>query len=241
MIMKRIKEPILFLLMILCMPLQAQDMFDESLRELEKLNNITYDYVASFLRYPSNHENTIKVFNGLQDLSKIYDDQYEKRFELLSRFDNYKTRKYVDLIEKNKHLIDAIDEIVGCAAGYVRSGIESAVFDQMLKPLFDSFGWTCKIIPVECQDIVFFEYSKDDYKMLLAYNTRPKENNFEANMRGKYNDNQVECYTYYKAYRETNRFMSLVVRGGKYRLVEYKDNKETKYHNLTKAYSTRIN
>ena len=70
------------------MPLKGQDMFDQSLRDLEELNNITYDYVASFLEFPNNHENTLKVFRGLQEVSKFYDDQYSKRFELLSRFDN---------------------------------------------------------------------------------------------------------------------------------------------------------
>lgn len=158
--MRKIEVFFLLFATATCTPIQAQDMFDESLRELEKLNNITYDYVSSFFEYPSNHENTIKVFRGLQDLSKFYDDQYNKRFELLSRFDNYKTREYVNQIEKSKYLIDAVDEIVGCVAGYVRSGIESTVFDQMLKPLFDSFGWTCKIIPVECQDIVFLNIQR---------------------------------------------------------------------------------
>ena len=108
--MKKLKVLFLLFAAALCSPIQAQDMFDESLRELEKLNNITYDYVASFLEYPSNHENTIKVFRGLQDLSKFYDEQYNKRFELLSRFDNYKTREYVNQIEKSKYLIDALDE-----------------------------------------------------------------------------------------------------------------------------------
>ena len=240
-VMKKLKVLFLLFATALCLPIQAQDMFDESLRELERLNNITYDYVASFLEYPSNHENTLKVFRGLQDLSKFYDEQSDKRFELLSRFDNYKTREYVNQIEKNKFLIDAIDEFVGCVAGYVRAGAKSQVFDQMLKPLFESFGWNCKIIPMECQDIVFFEYSKDEFKMLLAYNTRPAPGGFEADLSGKYNDNQVECYTYFKALRKTSTFCSLVVRGGKYRLVEYKDNKETTYHNLTKASSKRIN
>lgn len=239
--MKKLKVLFLLIAAALCSPIQAQDMFDESLRDLERLNNITYDYVASFLEYPSNHENTLKVFRGLQDLSKFYDEQYNKRFEILSRFDNYKTREYVNQIEKNKFLIDAIDEFVGCVAGYVRAGAKSQVFDQMLKPLFESFGWNCKIIPMECQDIVFFEYSKDEFKMLLAYNTRPAPGGFEADLSGKYNDNQVECYTYFKALRKTSTFCSLVVRGGKYRLVEYKDNKETTYHNLTKAISKRIN
>lgn len=77
--------------------------------------------------------------------------------------------------------------------------------------------------------------------MLLAYNTRPAPGGFEADLSGKYNDNQVDYYTYFKAFRETNTFCSLVVRGGKYRLVEYKDDKETKYHNLTKASYKRIN
>ena len=72
--MKKLKIFVLLFAAALCSPIQAQDMFDESLRELERLNNITYDYVASFLEYPSNHESTLKVFRGLQDISKFYDE-----------------------------------------------------------------------------------------------------------------------------------------------------------------------
>lgn len=239
--MTQIRYLLLLIAAFLSMNVQAQDMFDESLRDLERLNNLTYDYISSFLEYPSNHDNTLKVFRGLQDVKRLYDDQYNKRFEILSRFDNYKTREYVNQIEKNKYLVDALDELVGCVAGYVRAGVQSQVFDQILKPLFESFEWNCRIIPIQCQDIVFFEYTKDGFKMLLAYNTRPTSSGFEADLSGKYNDNQVDCYTYFKALRETNSFCSLVVRGGKYRMVEYKDDKKAIYHNLTKATSKRIN
>lgn len=241
--MKDMKRKFYFVLLaLLCvMPMSAQDMFDQSLKDLEELNNITYDYIASFLDYPDKHENTLKVFRGLQEVSKFYDDQYNKRFELLSRFDNYKTRQYVDQIEKTKLLVDAIDEFIGCVAGYVRAGVESPTFDQMLKPLFDKFGWECKIVAVQCQDIVFFEYSKGGFKMLLAYNTRPMPERFRQDITGEYHDNQVDCYTYFKEFRETSIFTGLVVRGGKYRLVQYKDDNKTQYHTLTKATSKRIN
>jgi len=223
------------------MPLKGQDMFDQSLRDLEELNNITYDYVASFMEFPNNHDNTLKVFRGLQEVSKFYDDQYNKRFELLSRFDNYKTRQYVDQIEKMKLLVDAIDEYVGCVAGYVRAGVDSPTFDQMLKPLFQQFGWESKIIPIQCDDIMFCEYSKDGFKMLLAYNTRPIPDRFRQDITKEYHDNQVDCYTYFREFRETSVFTGLVVRGGKYRLVQYKDSQKSNYHQLTKATSKRLN
>ena len=38
--MKKLKVLFLLFAAALCSPIQAQDMFDESLRELEKLNNI---------------------------------------------------------------------------------------------------------------------------------------------------------------------------------------------------------
>ena len=66
--MKKLKIFVLLFAAALCSPIQAQDMFDESLRELERLNNITYDYVASFLEYPSNHENTLRCSVGYKIL-----------------------------------------------------------------------------------------------------------------------------------------------------------------------------
>lgn len=222
-----------------CIQLKAQDMFDQSLKNLEEVNNMTYDYVGSFLKNPENHENTLRVFRSLQTISKFYNEQYAIRFELLSKFDNYKTRQYVDQIEKVKLLVDAIDNFIGDIAGYVRAGVESPTFDYILKPLFEQFGWECKTLPIQCQDIIFFEYSKGNFKMLLAYNTRPMPD--KQDLTGKYNDTEVSCYTYFKEFRETNVFSKYVVRGGKYRLIQYKDSKNTNYHSLTKATSKRLN
>ena len=147
----------------------------------------------------------------------------------------------VDQIEKMKLLVDAIDEFVGCIAGYVRGGVESPTFDQILKPLFDKFGWESKIVAVQCEDIIFFEYSKGGFKMLLAYNTRPMPERFRQDITHEYHDNQVDCYTYFKELRKTDIFTVLVVRGGKYRLVQYKDDNKTQYNTLTKATSKRMN
>lgn len=222
--------------------LRAQDMFDQSLESLEELNNLTYDYIASFLEHPDNHENTLRVFHKLQTVGEFYKEQYDRRFELLSKYDNYKTRQYIAQIEKAKLLVDGIDEFVGNIAGYIRAGVESSTFDYLLKPLFEQLGWECKILPVQCQDIVFFEYSKGEFKMMLAYNTRPAPDNMQfINVTGKYNDNEVSCYTYFKEFHETTIFAGYVVRGGKYRLIQYKDNQKKDYHNLTKATSKRIN
>lgn len=217
--------------------LKAQDMFDKGLESLEELNNLTCDYIASFLEYPDNHENTLKVFHKLQTVSKFYDEQYKKKFNMLSEFDNYKVRQYFDKIEKVKLLVDAIDIFVGNIVGYIRPGVESSTFDNLLKPLFEQFGWECKILPVQCQDIIFFEYSKGKFKMLLAYNIRPVSDGIRQ---GKYNDNEVCCYTYFEEFRETNIFAGYVVRGGKYKLIQFKDSQNTDYHSLTKATSRRL-
>jgi len=77
--------------------------------------------------------------------------------------------------------------------------------------------------------------------MLLAYNTRPIPDRFRQDITKEYHDNQVDCYTYFREFRETSVFTGLVVRGGKYRLVQYKDSQKSNYHQLTKTTSKRLN
>lgn len=118
--------------------------------------------------------------------------------------------------------------------------MDVTIFEKLVAPLFNQFGWTSTKLAISCSDIEFYEYSKDGFKMLLAYNTRPAADYRANNGFGVYYDNDVECYTYFKKMRKTNLFCKLVIRGGLYRIVQYQDDIKTNYHRLTKATSKRI-
>ncbi len=211
----------------------AQDV----LSTLEKLNNMTYDFISSFLSYPANHKNTLNVHEKLESLYKFYREEDNN----MPYIDNYKVRQYYDEVKKHKELIEAFVEITGNVAGYIESGIDDVTFEVLMKPIFNQFGWCSTKLSISCPDIEFYEYSKDGFKMLLTHNTRPAADYRANNGFGIYYDNEVNCYTYWKEFRKTNTFCRMVVRGGLYRVVQYKDDTNTTYHRLTKATSKRIN
>lgn len=91
----------------------AQDV----LGTLQKMNNLTYDYISSFLAYPSNHSNTLKVYEKLQVMEKFYREEYDNAAYMATMYDNNKAREYYEEIKKYKELVEAFDEIVGCMAG----------------------------------------------------------------------------------------------------------------------------
>ena len=84
----------------------------------------------------------------------------------------------------------------------------------------------------DTEDIVFYEYSKDNFRMVLAKNIRPKKDG------GDYNANSFSCYTWQPVYKEHYAFTSRVVFGGNYQFVEYGDD-ETKYKKISKVSSKR--
>ena len=98
---------LIFFLFNLCFPLSlfSQDMFDESLATIEKFNNVFVDEVGTFLEDPHNHTNSLRVFEKMKEFNEIYKDLQSKKYEVLSKWDNYKTRKYYDSIDRTRKYI----------------------------------------------------------------------------------------------------------------------------------------
>lgn len=87
---------ILLLCLMCTVPAFSQDDYDKSLSELEKVNNLLLDASASFLKFPSSHSNTMIVFNQLKKLNTIYKGIQSNKYEVLSKWDNYKVRQFYD-------------------------------------------------------------------------------------------------------------------------------------------------
>ena len=73
-----------------------------------------------------------------------------------------------------KCVLNCLDFITANIAGYSRGGIESTEWEQYFHPLLMEFGWTCEIIQ-STSEIVFYEYSRENFKMVLAKIIRPKK------------------------------------------------------------------
>lgn len=229
--MRRMKLLIFFVCLICTIPSFSQDDYDRSLNELEKVNNLLLDASASFLKFPNNHSNTIIVFNQLKELNTIYKEIQSNKYEVLSKWDNYKVRLFYDTTDKMQAIADAFEELLRTIAGYTSSGIEGTVMEVLLEPLFDEAGWEKRILNVTCPDTYFVEYSYEDFKMMFVKSTRPR-NDYMNNC---YHNIEV-TFTYEGPYGAGG---SYYVGGNKYRMIQFKDNENVSYRKVVKAKSIR--
>lgn len=222
---------IFFVCLICTTPSFSQDNYDRSLNELEKVNNLLLDASASFLKFPNNHSNTTIVFNQLKKLNTIYKEIQSNKYEVLSKWDNYKVRLFYDTTDKMQAITDAFEELLRTIAGYTSSGIEGAVMEILLEPLFDKTGWEKRILNITCSDAYFVEYSYEDFKMMFIKSTRPR-NDY---MKNCYHNIEV-TFTYEGPYDVGG---SYYVGGNKYRMIQFKDDENISYRKVVKAKSVR--
>ena len=209
----------------------AQDMFDESLETIEKFNNLFVDEVGSFLDDPYNHQNSLRVFEKVKEFNEIYKDLQSKKYEVLSKWDNYKTRKYYDSIDKMQAIAEAFEELLRPIAGYADRGIDGPEMEILLEPLFESMGWKKRMINVVCDDAYFCEYEYGDFKMMFVKNTRSKTDYSRG-----VNNTIIVDFTYENPYGPGGTYY---VAGGVYRMIQLKDSENTIYRKLLKAKSKK--
>lgn len=164
---------ILLLCLMCTVPAFSQDDYDKSLSELEKVNNLLLDASASFLKFPSSHSNTMIVFNQLKKLNTIYKGIQSNKYEVLSKWDNYKVRQFYNTTDKMQAITDAFEELLRTIAGYNSAGIEGPVMEILLEPLFDEAGWEKRTLNITCTDAYFVEYSYGGFKMMFIKSTLP--------------------------------------------------------------------
>lgn len=210
----------------------------ESSKALDKVNDYVMEVLGAFFMNPDNSHNNKVVYEKIKDVDDFYSEELENKYKS-PYYESYTVREYYDKIERMKNITGVMRDFLNPLAGYVGGSIDGPSFDIILKPIFDQFDWSCKKLSVNCSDIIFYEYTYKNFKMLLAYNTRSEASRSQKEQ-GIYNDNEVKCFAYNKAFRRVDWFAKLVVRGGKYRIVEFKDDTNNVYNNLLKATSKRL-
>lgn len=195
---------------------------------VREVNEALVDLAGSFLDNPYHHSNTLKVFEGTQDLKRAVDLMFNEA--ITSSHPQAKTD--IPYIENARRILKCLDEITGSIAGYSRGGINASEFESVL-PLFTNLGWIREVL-YSTSDIVLYEFKKDNFRMVLANNIRPKLDG------GDYNACSYQCYTWIPSLKEHHAFIKRIIFGGDYQFVEYGDD-TTKYKKISKMTSKRGN
>ena len=204
---------------------------------IEELNNTVFDIIGGFVANPWNSENNMAAYRELGKAKDIYSDILNEQFSS-SYYGLDMNRELITEIKKMKVITQVVHDFINPLAGYAGGGVDATAFEAILRPLLVKAGWSCKIVPVHCQDIVFYEFSYKEFKILLAHNTRPKASQ-QQEFQGKYHDNEVSCSAYSKN-RSRRIYVDTVVRGGNYKTVFFKDDTQKSYERLFNATSKRL-
>jgi hypothetical protein len=187
------------------------------------MTNALTELTGSFLDNPYHHSNTVKVNDLTQQFKSTIDEMY-RQVPREAEADFY-------AILNMKKIIKSLDFITANISGYSRGGYDAADWEATFNAIMPSFGWTWKVIH-STEDIIFFEYSKDNFKMVLAKNILPKKDY------GDYNAVAFACDTWDPRLKRVTSGTRRVVFGGNYQFVTFGDD-ETKYNKISKVASKR--
>ena len=187
------------------------------------MTNALTELTGSFLDNPYHHSNTVKVNSLAQQFKSVIDDMY-RQVPREAEADFY-------AIINMKKIVKCLDFVTANISGYSRGGYDAAEWEATFNAIMPSFGWTWKVIH-STEDIIFFEYSKDNFKMVLAKNILPKKDY------GDYNAVAFACDTWDPRLKRVTSGTRRVVFGGNYQFVTFGDD-ETKYNKISKVASKR--
>ncbi|WP_239448812.1 hypothetical protein [Mediterranea sp. An20] len=190
------------------------------------------DMIASFTRFPWNHQNTIVVFNQLKKQNKAYQAIQTMRYDskMLRGWGDYQITAFFNRVDKMQAVVDVYEELLRTIAGYNSAGIEGPEMEILLEPLLLDSGWYKKKLDVACEHAYFVEYGFGDFKMMFIKSILPA--NDYRNM--KYNN--IEVTFTYEGYAGGG---SWYVGGNKYRMIQFKDDENTQYYRVVKAKSEK--
>ena len=196
---------------------------------VNEMSNAVTELTGSFMDNPYHHSNTIKLYDLTQRFKKTTDEVYSEA--LCSS--HPQASSDLPYLRNMKGILKCLDFVVANIAGYSRGGIDATEWEGIFHYIMPGFGWTYKVIH-STEDIVFYEYTKDNFRMVMAKNIRPKKEG------GDYNACGFSCYTYIPRFKEHHSFLKRIVFGGNYQFVEYGDD-ETRYKKISKVSSKRGN
>ena len=212
----------LFICLAVCLFVSVQPMHTQS-QVVQDLANAVIDMTGSFMDNPDHHSNTLKIYKSADEFKSLIDELYSQVPP--SAQEDYR------MISNMKRIVKCLDFITANIAGYSRGGIDSGEIESVLNPILDSFGWTWKVIH-STEDIVFYEYGKDNFRMVLAKNILPKKDI------GDFNAVAFSCDTWDPKWKRYGSSVKRVVFGGNYQFVVYGDD-ENKYKKISRVASKR--
>ena len=187
---------------------------------VNEVGDAVTNLVGSFMDNPYHHANSVKIYKIAGEFNKVIDDMI--RVTPLGN-DFYR------LLNMQK-MVKSLEDITAGIAGRYPPGVKASDF-EIMNQIFDGFGWKRSII-FSTDDILFYEYRKDDFVMVLAKSKRPRKEE------GDYNATSYNCYTWQPVYKEYYSFIGRVVFGDNYQFVECGDD-ETNYIKISKVSSHR--
>lgn len=226
------KKVLFFLLFIPSLAFSQNDVYDESLRVLDKLNDALLDCMASFLEFPEMHSNTIKVYDQTLEINNVLKDQrfnpsaYENPQVICS---NPKVQRYYKKVDEMRVYADIFEELLRNFKGYNSAGLSQSQMN-ILDPLFRKFGWKITLLNIDVKDAYFYEYELKGCKMMFIKNNLPLAD---------YNNsiyNNIEVDFTYDYLGIGGKYY---VGGGIYRMIQFKDDKNPNYYKVIKASSER--
>lgn len=213
--MKKSKLLINLLLFMLCQNINAQSDIVSQLAEA------VTDVTGSFMDNPYHHENTIKMHRNAKDL--ISSCEQLKRISKLGSMEYYQ-------LQNMEKILKGLEHVTAGIIGNYPASVDGNDFEY-LNNAFRAFHWTWSVIH-DTEDIELYEYKKENFKMIIAKNKRPKLNG------GDYNAVSYNCYAKSRYTKKDEVFMGKVLFGGNYQYVECCDDK-TNYVPITKVTSKR--
>lgn len=194
---------------------------------IDDMSNAVTELAGSFMDNPYHHSNTIKLY----DVTRQFKETTDELFSQAIYSNHPQAKSDLPYLTNMKVILECLDFVVANIAGYSRGGIDAVKWEGTFHDIMAGFGWTYRVIH-STDDIVFYEYCKENFRMVLAKNIRPKKDGAD------FNANTFSCFTWHPIYKKHQEFTSRVVFGGKYQFVEYGDD-EVKYEKISKVSSKR--
>ncbi len=214
---------IAFCLCLLSYNSYSQNAYSNALNNYKQAEYAVQETIASFCRFPYEHENSLKVLERLIKWEQVLHNVNSVPVPDVARDISL---KYKDLEFHVKCFIQLIRPV----KGYIADLDEAQMF--FLSSVLKGIGWKEKMIMIECENAYFFEYSFEDFKIMLVKNTLYPSNDYSEHR----NRNRLEI----TFYRQDGGSGTYIVGAGKCRVIQYKDNVLTNYSKLTRAKSIII-
>lgn len=216
----------LFIIIVAFLSVPSCELYAQSPLINEWMDAVT-ELTGSFMDNPYHHSNTVKIYELTQRFKKTTDEVYTEAH--LS--DHPKASIDLAYLKNVKEILKCLDFITSQIAGYSRGGIDALEWETTFHPIMTAFGWTWKVIN-STEEIVLYEYHKDNFNMVLARNIMPKKES------GDYNAVAYACDSWDAKLKMATYGVRRIVFGGDYQFVTYGDD-ENKYNTISKVISKK--